>query len=70
MRPDASAARPTVALASVVLPYVTDATPEVGEVVRIARLGVAVDGLGRGIRPGVQLISRGIRPRARRSTDW
>jgi hypothetical protein len=38
--------------------------------VRIAGLGAAVEGRGRGIRPGVQLISRGIRPRARRSTDW
>lgn len=70
MRPDASAVRPAAALVSVVLPYVIDAAPEVGEVVRIAGLGVAVEGLGRGIRPDVQLISRGIRPRARRSTDW
>src|SRR6188768_2392540 len=44
--------------------------PKVGEVVRIAGLGVAVEWLGRGMRPGVQLTSRGIRPRARRSTDW
>ena len=33
-------------------------------------MGLRVGGLGRGMRPGVQLISRAIRPRARRSTDW
>jgi hypothetical protein len=43
MRLDAMAVHPAVALASVVLPYVIDAAPEVGEVVRIARLGVAVE---------------------------
>jgi hypothetical protein len=53
-----------------VLSYVADAAPGGGEVVRIAGLGVAVAGLGRGMCPDVQLISRGIRPRARRSTDW
>jgi hypothetical protein len=37
---------------------------------RLRGLGLRFVELGRGIRPEAQLIRRGIRPKAKRSTDW
>ena len=71
MRLDASVGRTVMALALVVWACITDAGSDREEKrCGLRGLGLRFVELGRGIRPEAQLIRRGIRPAARRSTDW